>query len=163
MASTSISFQDKSMRKFLLGMQKRTAKYAKSDKEYVNIISLKVHEDVTRHFENEKGPDGKWRAFNGRKWSDSYTKFLHKIGRGGNQILQFSGRLRNNFKPADWRTTNEGILWFNDAKTSKGFPYASAHDKGGGKLPKRSFMWLSDKMGKTIEVLTLAYIRDGKK
>jgi hypothetical protein len=39
----------------------------------------------------------------------------------------------------------DDIIWYNEEKTSKGFPYAEAHNEGGGKLPQRQFMWISDR------------------
>ena len=65
--------------------------------------------------------------------------------------MLFRSRLRNSFKPQNWRTTKDSIVWFNDARTSKGFPYAFAHNEGGPKLPKRDFMWLDDDAINDIE------------
>lgn len=116
-------------------------------KEFGGITSAIVFEDIMDHFSKEQGPDGKWDS-----WSESYDKHLKKIGRGGNKILQFSGKLRQTFTPTSWRSNQEGILFFNNAKTRTGFAYAEAHDEGGPKLPKRSFMWFSKNgMTKLVE------------
>lgn len=47
---------------------------------------------------------------------------MKELGKGGNKILQDSGRLRNSFKPQNYRSVSEGILWFNNAQTKSGFP-----------------------------------------
>jgi len=134
-----IVIDDKEVRDYLAGLTKRWDQIEKRDKAVVGIISAIVFRDVIQHFQREEGPDGRWRA-----WSPSYAKFMATIGKSGNQILQDSGRLRNSFQPTNARATREGILWFNNAKTASGFPYAAAHNDGGGRLPQRRFMWLSD-------------------
>lgn len=116
------------------------------DKKVIGLLSSIVYRDIIDHFSTQSGPGGPWRG-----WSDSYKKFMSSIGKGGNRLLQDTGRLRNSFKPSNVRSTSEGILWFNDAKTSKGFPYAFAHDEGGPLLPQRQFMWLSDSGISAIE------------
>jgi phage gpG-like protein len=88
------------------------------------------------------GRKKKWRG-----WSELYGKHIQMMGRGGNKKLQFSGRLRQTITPESWRSNAVGILFYDNAKTKKGFPYAEAHDQGGsmnGRPPKRSFMWLSN-------------------
>lgn len=165
-------------------MQERinAIKGGKKEKAFHGAVSALVFADITRHFENEMGEKGKW-----EQWSDSYRAaiegkvFFRKVGgvtipfdtakmenpppppRNNGMILQTQiGRLRQNFKPADYRINSEGITWFNDAKTSKGFPYAAAHDEGGGKLPKRSFMWLSLAALEKIAEATLDFINPTK-
>jgi len=109
-------------------------------KNVVASFSTIIYRDVMEHFKNEEGPDGPWKA-----WSKSYTRHMNAIGRGGNKILQFDGRLRQNFRPTQVRKTDKSLTWYNDAKTSTGFPYAQAHNEGGPKLPQREFMWASEK------------------
>lgn len=121
-------------------------------KTFGQVISTKVYEDIIRHFEQEKGPGGKW-----TKWSKSYKQFLDEQGRGGNKILQYSGRLKQSFTPQSWRSARDGIMFYNNAKVQgSGFPYAYAHDNDDEprtRLPQRKFMWLSDEgMLKIIEV-----------
>src|SRR5262245_4569018 len=97
-------------------------------KEFSELASIFVFKDIMDHFENESGPKGQWVW-----WSDAYTAHLNKIGRGGNKILQFNGRLKQSFTANNWKSTNDGVLFYNNAKTSGGFPYAAAHDRGGEK------------------------------
>lgn len=118
-------------------------------KQFGDVIAPTIYGDIMEHFEKESGPDGRWKA-----WSVMYTKHMKSIGKGGNKILQDKGRLRQSFTPSKWKAKPEGILFVNAAKTKGGFPYAAAHDIGGPKLPKRSFMWLSSKgMVRMIKVV----------
>jgi len=52
------------------------------------------------------------------------------------------------------------LLWFNDAKTKSGAPYAAIHDKGLGKQAKRDFMWLSNDAMEKISEQTLQFMLD---
>lgn len=153
-----ISFEDRKMQEFLKDLTKRHKSITKKDRSFLDIIGVKVFEDIIDHFEKQEGGQGRWQA-----WSESYTKFMQRIGRSGNKILQFSGRLRQSFKPTNYRVTGQGVIWYNDAKTKGGYPYAFAHDTGQHKMPMREFMWLSKKGGDKIEKVLLAYLRDGKK
>ena len=146
-------FDDKEVRDFLNNINSKLKNIKDGKKEYTGLLSSIVYEDVKRHFEDEQGSKGPW-----KKWSKLYKEQMEKQGKGGNKILQDNGRLRNNFKPSKVKKTNSGFLWFNDAQTKSGFPYAAAHDKGGSKLPKRDFMWLSEKAMNKIEEQTLQFI-----
>lgn len=149
MAEVVASFKDKAAQKFFNDIIKRYKDIEDKDKKIIGILSNVVYRDIIEHFEKESGPNGRWKA-----WSERYAAFMNRIGKGGNQILQDTGRLRQSFQPTNWRVEGDSILWFNPAKTSRGFPYAKAHDEGGGKLPQREFMWLSARaMGKTEELI----------
>lgn len=156
MTSAEIVIDDAEVRKFLAGVSKRADQISKKDKAVIGLLSAIVYRDVIQHFEREEGPEGAWNG-----WSPSYTKFMASIGRSGNKKLQFSGRLRQAFQPTNVRTTAEGIAWFNPAKTAKGFPYAAAHDEGGGRLPQRRFMWLSGEAFSDIESQILKFLESG--
>jgi len=124
----------------------------KERKSFGTIIAPVVFSDIIKHFEEEKGPDGKWAP-----WSKSYSEFLRDIGRSGNKKLQFSGRLRGSITPQSHRAAKDGILFYNNAKVQgSGFPYAYAHDnddESRTQLPQRKFMWLSSEgMEKVIDV-----------
>lgn len=128
------------------------------DKRFVAQISAPIYKDVIDHFKQEEGQDGQWTA-----WSDSYAEHMDRKGKGGNNILQYSGRLRNAFKPTMWRRGKDGLTWFNNAKTKSGFPYAFAHNEGGDTLPKRDFMWLSDQPLLLISQMAARYFMFGVK
>lgn len=150
---TEVAIQDEKAAKFL----ERAMKHAKTIKDggraYGMVLSSVVFQDITEHFEKEEGPDGAWTP-----WSEVYAQHMERIGRGNNKLLQFNGHLRQAFLPTNYRKVGEGILWYNPAKTSKGFPYAYAHDEGGPKLPERSFMWLSIEGSEKIAEVTLNYL-----
>ncbi len=110
------------------------------DPTFMGIVSTVVFRDIIDHFRNEAGPEAPW-----QEWSSAYRKHMERIGKGGNLILQDTGRLRDSFIPQQMnKITSDGIVFYNNAVTSGGFPYAFAHNEGGEKLPKREFMWLSN-------------------
>lgn len=179
----SATFNDEKVVDFIYNMQKRLKNVENGETKYVGLISALVYRDIDNHFKEEKGSKGPW-----AKWSPSYTEavngkaFYRNInGRtvrfdaedvkasGGTMpppprkpghILQASGVMRNHFVPTKVKASSRNITWFNDAKTKSGFPYAAAHDNGGDKLPKRDFMWLSDKALEEISVQTLQFMID---
>jgi phage gpG-like protein len=116
-------------------------------------MSAIVHGDVMRHFEDQQGSEGPW-----EKWSKSYREQMDRKGKGGNKILQDTGKLKQNFKPNHYRSSSKGLYWYNNAVTKGGFPYAYAHDEGGDQLPKRDFMWLSDDALEEVGDQTLAFL-----
>lgn len=138
---------------WLKEIEKRRKAIERRETAFGNAIGIFVFQDVLDHFKNEQGSEGKWAP-----WSSSYDARMKAIGKGGNNILQDTGRLRNSFTPGQWRKTSQGIEWYNPAKTKDGFPYAYAHDEGGPKLPKRDFMWLSDSAMNKISEATLAFL-----
>ncbi len=150
-----IAVNDEDAQKFLKKKIEKVKKIKGSDSKYVKVLSAVVFQDIMDHFKKEEGSEGPWKA-----WSDVYAKHMAQIGKGGNQILQDTGRLRGSFQPTDTKSSAQGILWFNPAKTSKGFPYAAAHQEGGSKLPQRDFMWLSDLAKENIAEQTLKFLED---
>ena len=86
---------------------------------------------------------------------------MRRIGKQGNNILRDERRLERTFTAhgeTSWRGVAGGIVFFNNAKTKNGFPYAAAHNVGGPKLPKRRFMWLSAQGRKDIMRDTMKFI-----
>lgn len=146
-------FHDEEVKAFVRDLIDQTKKVKSFGREYIGLLSAIVYADINRHFEEEKGSQGPW-----TKWSKMYRDKMKKEGRAGNKILQDSGRLRNNFSPSKNRKTSSGILWFNNAKTKDGRPYAAEHDDGIGRLPKRDFMWLSDGALEKITDQTLKFL-----
>ena len=148
-----IEFEGTAAKNFLKALDKNFKNIAKSDNVYGNLLASIVYRDVIEHFKDESGETSKW-----EKWSDSYDAAMKKRGKGGNKILQDSGRLRNAFKPSNYKSISGGFFWFNNAKTKNDFAYAKGHDEGYGKLPKRQFMWLSAKAIRSIGDQTLKYL-----
>lgn len=156
MASYADIVLDNAEAKALLqDLSRRVDMITDHDKKVIGLLSAIVYRDVIDHFTQQQGADGPWKP-----WSSPYAKFMASIGKGGNGILMDTGRLRNAFKPTNVRSTSEGILWFNDAKTSKGFPYAFAHDEGGPRLPQRQFFWLSDGAMSDIEEAIVRFLEE---
>ena len=153
--SADIVFDNAKVKRALESLVLRNKQIAERDERVIGILSAIVFRDVIEHFRRQEGPEDKW-----KDWSPRYSAFMASIGRSGNKLLQFSGRLRNSFQPTNVRKVSEGILWFNNAKTAKGFPYAAAHDQGGPKLPQRQFMWLSEKATNDIEEQILRFLED---
>lgn len=186
--SGEVVFKDEELRKTLAGYLSRMAALSGYSQggtkgKYVKLISGVVYRDIVDHFKKEEGPEGKWTP-----WSSSYELciagiiFFRRIGsrtvmffsdevenppkppRNDGKILQTQkGFLRQNFKPSNVRNTSEGLLWFNDAKTKSGFPYAAAHNEGGPKLPARTFMWLSEQAMTDVENNTLQFMLEKEK
>lgn len=149
------AINDEDAQKFLKKKIEKVAKIKGTDPKYVKVLSAVVFQDIMDHFKNEAGSEGPWKA-----WSKVYADHMAKIGKGGNKILQDTGRMRGAFQPTDSKTSSQGILWFNPAKTKTGFPYAAAHQEGGSKLPQRDFMWLSDLAKENIAEQTLRFLED---
>lgn len=174
-------FEDKEVKKFIKDMDKRLKEIEGGKKKFQGILSVIVYRDVIEHFQDEKGSEGDW-----AEWSPSYQAaidgavFFRKIAgrtvpfdpektkkppkppRKPGKILQDKGRLRNSFKPTNVRKHSAGLLWFNNAQTKGGFPYAAAHDEGGAQLPKRDFMWLSQKAVDDMAKQTLLFLLEEK-
>lgn len=171
--------EDDELRKFYASLIKNFDKVNQRHRDYVSNLSAFVVQDVFDHFEKQEGSEGPW-----QQWSDSYKAsinedtFFRRIGgrtipfkydevenrpkppRKPGMILQDTARLKNSFLPDEnFRVNAAGIIWYNNAKIKgSGFPYAFAHNEGGEKLPKRDFMWLSDKAMEKISNATLDYM-----
>lgn len=152
--SGTFDFDSAAWQRILGGIRKKWD-IIENRKQFGSVISAVVFKDVMTHFEDEKGPDGRWKA-----WSKSYANHMRSIGKGNNKILQDSGRLRQSFLPSNFKAQSDGILFYNKAKVD-GFPYAAAHDQGGKKLPQRKFMWLSDKGMNSVVKAVESWLMDG--
>ncbi len=151
-------FNDAEVSDFIRNMGSRLKKIKQGERKFTGLLSAIVFQDVMDHFKQQMGSDGKWDP-----WSKIYKDRQSKKGYSqGTNMLKITGRLRNNFKPTSVRQSSVGPIWFNDAQTKKGFPYAYAHDTGGPILPKRDFMWLSDAAAEKITDQTLAFILEEK-
>lgn len=129
---------------------------ADKNKQYLDLLASIAFRDIIRHFQSEEGPEEAWEP-----WSEIYEAHMIKIGKGGNKILQDTGNLRQQNQPANRRKVQDGVLFFNPAKTKGGFPYAFAHDNNEQprkKLPRRPFMWLSENALEDMAQNTLKFI-----
>ena len=146
-------FTDETLGKMLKDMTNRVEDFKQKRRAALGLMSANVYRDITDHFQREEGSAGKW-----KKWSNAYARAMSARGKGGNRLLQDSGRLRQTFKPTSYRVMSDGVLWFNNAKTRAGAPYAYYHDEGVGNNPKRDFMWLSNKAMSKLEEELLQFV-----
>jgi len=158
MTDVEIEFDSEAAEKWLDNIIHNTESAKRANKAYADALSIFVYRDVLEHFERETAPEGPWAA-----WSKAYDRHMKKIGKGSNKILQDSGRLRNTFTPDSRDEKKGGIVWYNNAKTASGFPYAAAHNEGGPTLPKREFMWLSDSALDKMAEASLTFILGPRK
>ncbi len=180
--SLSAELQIKNWDQFITGIRDKIRGTTKT-KQYAGIISANVYRDIIQHFEDEKGPNGRW-----QKFSKSYLEAINgtaiyrtikgnvriripaenlktkpKPPRKMGKLLQVTGRLRQSFVPKNFKVINGSIIFYNDARTSTNFPYAFAHNEGGDLLPKREFMWLSDDALEEIADQTLEWLAEENK
>ncbi len=151
----SAKFESREINEFLEGVSDRLKGAKGGESRYTGLLSAIIFQDVAAHFQNEEGSQGPW-----AKWSKSYREQMDKKGRSGSKILQWTGNLRQSFKPTNVYSSEGGPIWFNDAQTRSGFPYAYAHDTGGPKLPQRDFMWLSETGLEKVGEQTLQFLLD---
>jgi len=134
----SAEFKGDELEKYLRVISKniKSLKEGKA-KEMIERFSVVVAADIFKHFNEASGPSGAWAS-----WSAIYRERQNKRGRREpSNSLRDSGHLRNSFKPANVRASSQGIMWYNNAQTKSGFPYAAHHDETASKT--RPFMWLS--------------------
>ena len=148
---TEIAIQDEQAQKALKRLMERIKEVGDGGRAFGMALSAVVFQDVMDHFEKEEGPDGKWHP-----WSQMYRRLQDARGKGGNKLLQDTGRLRQSFLPTNFRKVGEGIMWFNPAQTADGFPYAYHHNEGAAN--PRVFMWTSEEASEKIAEITLEFV-----
>ena len=107
---------------------------AKNKEVALKLIATQMHRNVLKHFDEEKGSGGKWKALapSTKKW---------KAKHGYSKPLQNTGQLRRRNFPLT--ETNKAIV-------ENRVGYASTHQFGTNKVPKRDFLWLS-----TLEIKSI--------
>lgn len=143
------NFDNKNWQRILKKIEKKWAD-VKNRGAISGIIAAVVFREIQDHFAKKEGPKGPW-----DEWSKAYRKHLEKTGRSGRNILQTGSppRLRQAIMPTNspkdmpFRKMLDGVLFYNNATTKSGFPYAAHHDEGRSswKGNPRSFMWISNK------------------
>lgn len=165
-----IQFDSEEVEKFIDELEQGVRNVKERESKFMNTMGLIIYKDVIDHFEKEMGPDGKWKP-----WSDSYSAYRKSLLTPGKKkrvddraakkkekpkyfaILQFSGRMRQNFKATNYRTSGEFVYWYNNVKSKKGEMYSGKHDEGIG-VPKREFMYLSENAKEQMLNSILQYI-----
>ena len=153
MSDWEFKFEGSSWERFYKGLPDKD-KLFKIFRSVVSVIGFK---DIVDHFTKSKGPDGQWQA-RSASTNAAYDKIRsgqwypngisRRLGRplpaaraafnSSNKLLILTGHLRQNFLPANIRSTHDTVTLFNPVK------YAGKHDRGEGNMPKRQFMWLSN-------------------
>ena len=147
--NVSLKFDDQQISDLLKKIDKKINNIQKKEAKFTALLSAIIIEDVIDHFEQEKGPKGRWKS-----WSQAYASHMARIGKSQNLILQDTGRLKGGWVPTNMRKTNEGILWFNPIK------YAKIHDEGLGNMPERKFSWLSNRAINKIGEQSAKFLED---
>jgi phage gpG-like protein len=83
-----------------------------------------------QHFKREEGPEGKWKGLS------DITIYRRRKGKKkrGDKILQDTGTLKNSIAAV---SNNRG------AEVGTNIIYAKAHQFGKGRIPQRTFLFLS--------------------
>lgn len=124
-------------------------------------------QDIDKHFRDEQGPAGPWER---RKPLTDAMYDLISAGKrqapkgiaagafsSGNKLLQLTGALRKSILPANIRRkSNDSIAIFSNIKS-----YSGIHDRGGGRIPQREFMWLSASAQEKMASYILAMLDKG--
>jgi len=149
-------FRDINIKSILNKMSSRLSDAQRDD--LAKAMSPIVFRDIIGHFSKQQGPKGRWAP-----WSPRYRMQMIRRKRGGNKILQDSGKLRNSMIPVSQgrnvSARRDKITWYTNAKTQTGFPYAYHHDEGA--KVTRPFMWASDKAMDTIARVAATLIAEG--
>ncbi len=127
-------------------------------------------QDIISHFRDEQGPDGAWAPRSGTTQA-RYAMIQSgqwKPPRGAragsfnptNKLLQLTGNLRKSLLPTEGEIKNigsDGVMLFSNTE------YSGRHDRGGGGIPARPFMWLSEQVQEKMvnTVLQLILEDDG--
>lgn len=125
-------------------------------KPLFTVIAAKAHRNVIDHFEKEKGPKRKWPRWSRKNPKTGIRTFFSSrpYGRGGNKILQDTGRLKGSVRFTGKRRQAEV---FTNVK------YAKFHQKGTKNMVKRPFMYIDRKTRKNIVNFMEGKLAKGKK
>ena len=139
--SLKVTGLDKVIKRFD-GMRKRAVK----SQPFWGPASLLAFKKVISHFEQEKGPKGRWKEL-------SPVTIARRRGQSS-KPLQDTGRLKGSILN---KAFNNKAIVFTNVK------YAIFHDKGTKKIPQRKFMWIEDGFVKTLADKYGEFVVDGKR
>jgi phage gpG-like protein len=119
----------------------------------MNVIASQGWKDVVMHFKDEEGPDGSWKPL---KPSTIARRRHGKKKSLGTRILQDTGMLRQSNR---WRTVGH-----NEANVYNQKVYAGVHNYGYSQknIPKRQFLWTSNKAKQLMQKTLSRWIAKGK-
>ena len=126
-----VSLDSKQWKAFIDGVGKKMKNAYPKLRSAVMVFGFK---DIIDHFSKEEGENGRWKP---RKASTQRS--YSRKGKAGNKLLQDTGALRGSLIHGQTEKVGaNNVLMFTQV------PYAGRHNYGKG-MPKREFMWLSDK------------------
>jgi hypothetical protein len=155
--SAEFKFDDSNWQRFLKGLGSKINRI-QYNKEFGGFVAVRFAQDYEAHFQEQKGPDGKWDA-----WSKAYAEHMRSIGKGSKKILEGNRGIYKGYKASNWRGVSAGVIVFNNAQTKDGFAYAKHHDEGRSSWMgnPRPFMWISNKAIDGIISDTLKWLKEG--
>lgn len=142
--TVEVTFEYREIQEYLAGVSEKAESIRRRSRPFLDAFSPIIMRDLAAHFDSESGPDGLWAP-----WSRRYRRFMESIGKGGNKILQDTGRLRRGIRI---KPDTEGIVLYNDVV------YAGVHQQGGRRIPARPYLWLSDGAEEALAELALSYL-----
>jgi len=152
--STKAILKDEELKKFLEGLKTKLTDVT----PYLKLAySTFGYRDIISHFENESGPDGKWKP------RSKATQMAYAI-RGktnamynpSNKLLQLSGMLRQSITESSYKNIDRLSVGIFSNKE-----YSGVHDLGSNKMPQRQFMWFSNgAMSNMVTLLLNKLIED---
>jgi phage gpG-like protein len=116
-----------------------------------DAFSKFAYPDIMDHFHNEEGPQGSWPRRNERtqKAYDRIARGFRKAPKGTkrsdysstNKLLQLTGALERSINPRAILVRGDSV------EVSSMVPYGNTHNQGNKtfNIPKREFLWLSQK------------------
>lgn len=135
-------------------------------------IETKGRQDVLDHFREQKGPDGPWKP-RSAKTQEAYANYASgkwKLPKGSghmakynpsNLLLILSGRLRGSIQPSG-QDGGVRVIGPDAVMLYSAVEYSRAHDQGvPGRLPKREFMYLSEKGRESVAEVFLGALMEG--
>src|SRR3990167_2766541 len=97
--------------------------------------------DIIQHFEDERGPSGKWKPRSAATQAQYATKSKSNARYNpSNKILQLTGNMRKSVLPGNTKKISHNAI-----EVFANSVYGHRHDSGTDGMPQREFMWFSDK------------------
>jgi len=137
MAQATAKIDDKQWRKYLKSVRHKV----KNANPFLKVAYATYgFKDIINHFKQGQGSKGKW------------AKLKFRKGRP----LQDTGHLRNSITPSRvYKDTRQSVMILAGAK------YSGYHDEGTNIIPKRDFMWFTDRAKDKMGALVLKLVAKG--
>lgn len=117
----------------------------------LSVIAGKIWKNVMNNFKEEIGTEGYWQPWRKKIKDGGYRFYPYRpYGRGGDKLLQDTGRLRSSIRYTVFKDT--AVVYTN-------IKYAKYHQEGTSNIPKRDFMWIPDSEITKYKLSLLKYIK----